>query len=117
MANVKKTQQNEQKSIADFLKQYIFKKILEFEEVSRFVGNIAENIQKNILNIPLGIKIKKDGEALIIDVHIAVYYGTNISKLAYEIQNKLKESIEKDLEFNISGINVNVDCVERITKK
>lgn len=117
MANFKKTQQNEQKSIADFLKQYIFKKILEFEEVSRFVGNIAENIQKNILNIPLGIKIKKDGEAFIIDVHIAVYYGTNIPKLAYEIQNKLKESIEKDLGFNISDINVNVDCVERITKK
>ena len=42
-----------------------------------------------------GISVRKDGEGLIVDLHIIVSYGVNISAICQSIVNKVRYTVEE----------------------
>lgn len=56
-----------------------------------------------------GIHVRGDGDRLIVDIHIAVIYGMNISAIAKSIVNKVRYTVEEATGLSVKKVNVFVD--------
>ncbi len=56
-----------------------------------------------------GIRVRSDGDKLIVDLHISVMYGMNISAIAKSIVNKVRYTVEEATGLSVSKVNVFVD--------
>ena len=65
-----------------------------------FAGGITE-VLSGKKNLAKGIKVDKTDDAVKIDVNIIVEYGSRIPDVAFEIQNRVKKSVE-----NMTGLKV-----------
>ena len=74
-----------------------------------FAGGISEVFGKK--NYTKGIKVDNSEKGLKIDVNIIVEYGARIPDVAYEIQNRVKKSIENMTGLNVEEVNVHVQGV------
>ncbi|HOZ54690.1 MAG TPA: Asp23/Gls24 family envelope stress response protein [Clostridia bacterium] len=79
-----------------------------------FAGGISE-VLSGKKNLAKGIKVEVGEKETKIDVNIIVEYGTRIPDIAFEIQNRVKKSVEamtglRVLEVNIhvQGVNANI---------
>ena len=86
------------------------------EMAGGFAGGISEVLsgKKNLgkKNLAKGIKVEtKEGETKI-DVNIIVEYGVRIPDVAFEIQNKVKKSVEEKTGLKVSGVNVHIQGVK-----
>ena len=68
-------------------------------------------------NYSRGIKIDVDEKHVRIDVNIIVEYGARIPEIAFEIQTKVKKSVEVMTGLKVKEVNVNVQGVHAITEK
>ena len=76
-----------------------------------FAGGITE-VLSGKKNLAKGIKVEtKEGETKI-DVNIIVEYGVRIPDVAFEIQNKVKKSVEEKTGLKVSGVNVHIQGVK-----
>ena len=75
-----------------------------------FAGGISE-VFSGKKNLAKGIKVEKSENSAIIDVNIIVEYGTRIPDVAYEIQNRVKKSVENMTGFKVEEVNVHVQGV------
>ena len=65
-----------------------------------------------------GIKVDKTDNKAKIDVNIIVEYGSRIPDVAFEIQNRVKKSVENMTGFKVEEVNVHVQGVNtEMTKK
>ena len=65
-----------------------------------------------------GIKVEiLDSKSAKIDVSIIVEYGTRIPEVAFEIQTKVKKSVETMTGLKVSAVNVNIQGVHAISEK
>lgn len=74
-----------------------------------FAGGISEVFGKK--NYTKGIKVDNTEKGLKIDVNIIVEYGARIPDVAYEIQNRVKKSVENMTGLNIEEVNVHIQGV------
>ena len=58
-----------------------------------------------------GIKVDKTEGKVKIDVNIIVEYGTRIPDVAFEIQNRVKKSVESMTGLKVTEVNVHVQGV------
>ena len=56
-----------------------------------------------------GISVRKDGEGLIVALHIIVSYGVNISAICQSIVNKVRYTVEEATGLEVHAVNVYVD--------
>ena len=56
-----------------------------------------------------GIRVRSDGDRLIVDLHISVIYGMNISAIAKSIVNKVRYTVEEATGLAVKKVNVFVD--------
>ena len=75
-----------------------------------FAGGITE-VLSGKKNLAKGIKVEKTENSAKIDVNIIVEYGTRIPDVAYEIQNRVKKSVENMTGFKVEEVNVHVQGV------
>lgn len=68
-------------------------------------------------NYTKGVKVDVNEKNVKIDVNIIVEYGARIPDVAFEIQTKVKKSVETMTGLRVSEINVNVQGVHTITEK
>ncbi len=99
--------------------ELIEKKVLSFDEVCRFDdASLTENIQavfaKDYLNP--GIKVTTEDEAVTLGLELVVYYGTNIPRLCYDIQSKVKKYLEETTGIEVRAINIDIVGIERSRK-
>ena len=80
-----------------------------------FAGGISEVFGKK--SYTKGIKVDNTDKGLKIDVNIIVEYGSRIPDVAYEIQNKVKNSIENMTGLKIEEVNVHIQGVNTETQK
>lgn len=80
-----------------------------------FAGGISEVFGKK--NYTKGIKVDNSDKGLKIDVYIIVEYGARIPDVAYEIQNRVKKSIESMTGLTILEVNVHIQGVNTETQK
>ena len=67
-------------------------------------------------NITKGIKVDVDEKTVKIDVNIIVVYGARIPDVAFEIQSRVKKTVENMTGLMVSEVNVNVLGVHAIDK-
>lgn len=58
-----------------------------------------------------GVKIAINNLDASVDIDIIVKYGFNISDVAYEVQNRVKEALETMAGLNVISVNVNVSGI------
>ena len=83
-----------------------------------FAGGITE-VLSGKKNLAKGIKVDKTDDAVKIDVNIIVEYGSRIPDVAFEIQNRVKKSVENMTGLKVEEVNVHVQGVntDSVVKK
>ena len=76
-----------------------------------FAGGITE-VFSGKKNLAKGIKVEMDDKDTKIDVNIIVEYGTIIPDVAFEIQNRVKKSVETMTGLKVVAVNVHVQGVK-----
>ena len=76
-----------------------------------FAGGISE-VLSGKKNLSKGIKVDADEKEVRIDVNIIVEYGSRIPDVAYEIQTRVKKSVENMTGFKVEEVNVHVQGVD-----
>lgn len=56
-----------------------------------------------------GIRVRTRNQKLIIDIHIIVAYGTNISTIVKSIMHKVEFTVHEKTGFSVARVNVFVD--------
>lgn len=88
--------------------------VSEVQGVSSMAGGFAGGISEVLSgkkNLAKGIKVEKNETAIKIDVNIIVEYGTRIPDVAFEIQNRVKTSVETMTGLTVEEVNVHVQGV------
>lgn len=67
-------------------------------------------------NLTKGIKVEADEKTAKIDVNIIVEYGARIPEVAFEIQSRVKKSVEAMTGLNVLEVNVHVNGVQKPSK-
>ena len=75
-----------------------------------FAGGISE-VLSGKKNLSKGIKVDADEKEVKIDVNIIVEYGSRIPDVAFEIQNRVKKSVENMTGLKVVEVNVHVQGV------
>ena len=75
-----------------------------------FAGGITE-VLSGKKNLAKGIKVEIDDSKVKIDVNIIVEYGSRIPDVAFEIQNRVKKSVENMTGVKVEEVNVHVQGV------
>ena len=86
-----------------------------------FAGGITE-VLSGRKNLSKGVKVEADEKEVKIDVNIIVEYGSRIPDVAFEIQNRIKKSVEGMTGFKVEEVNVhiqgvNTDIVKTVNKE
>ena len=68
-------------------------------------------------NLSKGIKVEVGEKSTKIDVNIIVKYGSRIPDVAYEIQTRIKKSVESMTDLKVLEVNVHVQGVHKMTDK
>lgn len=86
----------------------------EIVGVSSLSDNFGSAIKKWFSdNYYEGVKITYDKQDNItVDVYLNVFYGYNVSEIAYRVQENIKNSLSAMIDIDINKINVHVLDVE-----
>ncbi len=76
-----------------------------------FAGGISE-VLSGKKNLSKGIKVDAGEKEVKIDVNIIVEYGSRIPDVAFEIQNRVKKSVENMTGLKVAEVNVHVQGVK-----
>lgn len=62
-------------------------------------------------NFSRGVVVREENEAIHIDMYIIVSYGTKISEVAHNVQNKVKYTLDTMLGIQVQSVNIFVQGV------
>jgi uncharacterized alkaline shock family protein YloU len=80
---------------------------IEGVELLNTGGGITDIISRK--NTSKGIKIEVKDNDVIIDLFISLRYGDKLNEVGYDIQKKVKDSIEMMTDLNVKEVNVHID--------
>lgn len=87
-------------------------------EIFGIVGMASKNQIRDNLNDILkkenysrGVIIRQEDKSVIVDVYIVVSYGTRISEVSRNVQEKVKYDLETMLDLSAQAVNVYVQGV------
>ena len=68
-------------------------------------------VVSNKENLDKGVRVRTEDGHLIVDLHIAVTYGINISAIVESIIHKVRYTVEENTGLKVSKVNVYVDSM------
>ena len=83
--------------------------------IAVIAGVAVSEVLSGKKNLAKGIKVDKEENKVKIDVNIIVEYGTRIPDIAFEIQNRVKTSVENMTGLKVEEVNVHVQGVNTNT--
>ena len=89
--------------------------VSEVSGVYSMAGGIAGGISEVFggkKNLTKGIKVEIGEKETKIDVNIIVEYGVRIPDVAFEIQGRVKKSVESMTGLKVSAVNINVQGIK-----
>jgi len=81
------------------------------------VGMAAKNIRDGLVHLlkreslTKGILVSHQGEEFVVDLHIIVEYGTNISAIAQALIDTVRYRVEENVGLAVGEINIFVDGI------
>lgn len=93
--------------------------ISEVEGVYGMSGGFAgiTEVLSGKKNLSKGVKVEIEGKSAKIDVSIIVEYGARIPDVAFEIQTRVKKSVETMTGLKVLEVNIHVQGVHTIMDK
>ena len=93
--------------------------VSEVEGVYGMAGGFAgiTEVISGKKNLSKGIKVEVGEKSTKIDVNIIVEYGARRPDVAYEIQTRIKKSVEAMTDLKVLEVNVHVQGVHKMTEK
>ena len=94
--------------------------VSEVEGVYSMAGGFSSSFTEAFSgkkNLSKGIKVDVGEKSTKIDVNIIVKYGARIPDVAYEIQTRIKKSVEAMTDLKVLEVNVHVQGVHQMTDK
>ncbi len=83
------------------------------------VGMVPSNNKQRLFQmlfkkdaVDKGVIIKGNADSISVELHIVVSYGMNISAIAKSIVNKVKFTINQNIDINVEKITVKVDGIK-----
>lgn len=73
------------------------------------VGGIVEMIGKK--NTGKGIKVEINENVVSVEVHIIAKYGSKLTEVCFEIQEKVKKAVETMCGMEVEKVNVYIESV------
>jgi uncharacterized alkaline shock family protein YloU len=70
---------------------------------------IAELLGRD--NLGRGVEVRRDNGTVEIDLHIIVSYGTKISEVAHQVQNRVKYVLNDVVGLKVDAVNIFVQGV------
>lgn len=71
--------------------------------------NLAEGLAQVLVKDPtLGVDVRFDGKAILIDLYVIVEYGTRIKSVATSVSESVRYQVEKVIGLPVSQVNVHV---------
>jgi uncharacterized alkaline shock family protein YloU len=90
------------------------REVLSFDDVSRFDEATLTEIMLTVGRAGSGIKITVDeDEKLIVTLDIIVYYGVNIPQLCYDIQTRVKHTVENTFGVTVKAVNIKIEGIDK----
>lgn len=89
-----------------------------FGVVGMNVGNARQTLMESIPfikkknYIDKGVSVRFANNSLIIDLHISVMYGVNVSSVVKSIQHKVRYVVEEETDLDVEKVNVFVDGIK-----
>jgi len=87
---------------------------MELETVAEmskgFAGDIAEALGRK--NPTKGVKVYMEEDKAVIDMYVIVKYGYRISDIAWEIQERVKDMVEKMTGVIVGAVNIHVQGID-----
>ena len=82
-----------------------------------FAGGISEILGRK--NLSKGVKVEMGEKQALIDLYILVEYGCRIPEVAWEIQEKVKRSVELMTGLEVKEVNIHIqgENIEKDNKK
>ena len=80
--------------------------------VAGMINSPYQTVRSRLLrrdNLDKGVRVRSEDGKLLVDIHIAVTYGVNISAIVKSIINKVRYTVEEATGFAVSKVNVFVD--------
>lgn len=78
-------------------------------------GSFREFIMKDILKLEpdgIGVYVSTKNNELIVNLHISVTYGTNISTVVRSVKDKVEFVVKESVGIPVKSINVYVDGIK-----
>lgn len=94
--------------------------VSEVSGVYGMAGGFASGITESFMgkkNFAKGIKVDVEEKNAKIDVSIIVEYGARIPEVAFEIQSRVKKSVENMTGLKVLEVNVHVQGVHAVTQE
>lgn len=87
--------------------------VLEVEGVAAMSGGLAGGIAEMLgrKNLSKGIKLEESGQDLRIEINIVVEFAVNIPRLTEEVQQQVRDRVEKITGARVAAVNVNIESV------
>lgn len=79
-------------------------------EMSAKTGEITQLFPMK-KNVSKGVKVTLEQDSAMIDLHVVVEYGVNISEISYKVQNNVKRTVESMTGLNVSAVNIHIQNV------
>ena len=87
----------------------------EISGVSSLVANFGSALKRWFgNNYYEGVKLTNNNGKLSVDVYVNVFYGYNVSEIAYKVQENIKNSLASMIDVEIDKVNVPVLGVDFI---
>ncbi len=85
----------------------------EIEGVAGMSGGIAGDIAEALgrKNLSRGIKVEVGEKETLVDIFLIVHYGVRIPDVAFEVQDRVKKTIETMTGLKVMKVNVHVQGV------
>lgn len=75
-----------------------------------FVGEVAQKFSKK--NSTQGVKVEIEDEMANIDLYLVVAYGVKIPELAWNVQERVKASVEEMTGLNVAAVNIHIEGID-----
>jgi uncharacterized alkaline shock family protein YloU len=83
------------------------------------VGMAATSLTRGVAHLlsrdrlTQGVSVRREGDALAIDLYVVVEFGLNLAELATNLRSRVKYQVEKLTELQVSSLQIHIQGVKR----
>lgn len=98
----------------DYFANLIGRAASECYGVSGMMGSTVQGLKAVLSNKEVpdkGVRVRTQDGKLVVDLHISVTYGVNITAIVKSIVHKVRYTVEESTGFAVAKVNVFVDSM------